>query len=151
MPQKKSAGEPGALVVLGAAVSGGARTPLGGDESRRAPSTRASPGGGGGVAVRSPRDRTGPGRAPPDGYRGGGRGWAPGLWGPGPWQLWAGAGETRRAPGLRRVRGGVEGPGRFGGETREALGGWARVPEGGRSLGGGRGVAPCPGNDGGPS
>ena len=91
------------------------------------------------------------GRAPPDGYRGGGRGWAPGLWGPGPWRLWAGAGETGRAPGLRLVRGGVEGPGGLGGEPREALGGWARAPEGGRSLGGGGGVAPCPGNDGGPS
>ena len=47
--------------------------------------------------------------------------------------------------------GGVEGPGVLGGEHREALGGWARAPEGGRSLGGGGGVAPCPGNNGGPS
>ena len=105
----------------------------------------------GGSATPSPHGRTGPGRAPPDGYRGGGRGWAPGLWGPGPWWLWAGAGETGRALGLRLVKGSVEGPGGLGGEPREALGGWARAPEGGRSLGGGGGVAPCPGNDGGPS
>ena len=38
----------------------------------------------GGSATPSPRGRTGPGRAPPDGYRRGGRGWAPGLRGPGP-------------------------------------------------------------------
>ena len=60
----------------------------------------------GGSATPSPRGRTGPGRAPPEGYRGGGRGWASGLRGPGPWWLWAGAGETGRAPGLRLVRGG---------------------------------------------
>ena len=91
----------------------------------------------GGSATPSPRGRTGPGRAPPDGYRGGGRGWAPGLRGPGPWWLWAGAGGTGRASGLRLVRGGVEGPGGLGGEPREAPGGWARAPEGGRSLRGG--------------
>ena len=93
----------------------------------------------GGSAAPSPRGRTGPGRASPDGYRGGGRGWVPGLWGPGPGSAWAGAGETGRASGLRLVRGGVEGPGWLGGEPREALGGWASAPEGGRSLGGGGG------------
>ena len=100
-------GSPGRSRSRGAAVSGGARTPLGGDESRRASSTGANPGGGGGSATPSPRGRTGPGRAPPDGYRGGGRGWAPGLRGPGPWWLWTGAGETGRAHGLRLVRGGA--------------------------------------------
>ena len=60
----------------------------------------------GGSATPSPHGRTGPGRARSDGYRGGGRGWALGLRGPGPWWLWAGAGETGRAPGLRLVRGG---------------------------------------------
>ena len=45
----------------------------------------------------------------------------------------------------------MEGPGGLEGEPREALGGWARAPEGGRSLKGGGGVAPCPGDDGGPS
>ena len=135
-------GSPGRSRSRGAAVSGGARTPLGGDESRRASSTGANPGGGGGSATPSPRGRTGPGRAPPDGYRGGGRGWAPGLWGPGPWWLWTGAGETGRAHGLRLVRGGgVEGPGGLEGEPREALGGWARAPEGGRSLKGGGGCS----------
>ena len=104
----------------------------------------------GGSATPSPRVRTGPGRAPLDGYRGGGRGLAPGLRAPGPWWLWAGAGETGRASGLRLVRGGVEGPGGLGGEPREAPGGWARAPEGGGSLRGGGG-APCPGDDGGPS
>ena len=98
---------PGRSRSRGAAVSGGARTPLGGDESRRASSTGANPGGGGGSNTPSPRGRTGPGRAPPDGYRGGGRGWAPGVRGPGPWSLWTGAGETGQAHGLRLVRGGA--------------------------------------------
>ena len=79
----------------------------------------------GGSATPSPRGRTGPGRAPPDGYRGGGRGWAPGLRGPGPWWLWAGAGETGRAPGLRLVRGGRGRAGRARGRT----------PRGPRGLG----------------
>ena len=136
-------------MVLGAAVSDGARTLLGGDKSRRASSTGANPGGGGGSAAPSPRGRTGPGRAPPDGYRGGGRGWAPGLWGPGPRRSWAGAGETGRACGLRLVRGGVEGPGWLGGEPREALGGWAKAPEADRSLGGG-GACSLPGGRRGP-
>ena len=51
----------------------------------------------------------------------------------------AGAGETGQAPGLWLVRGGVEGPGELGGEPREAPGGWAKAPEGGRSLRGGGG------------
>ena len=97
----------------------------------------------GGSATPSIRGRTGPGRAPPEGYRGGGRGSAPGLRGPGPWWLWAGAGETERASGRRRVRGGVEGPGGLGGEPREAPGGWARAPEGDRSLRGGGGLLPA--------
>ena len=50
----------------GAVVSDGARTMLGGDESHRAPSTGANPGGGGGSATPSPCSRTGPGRAPPE-------------------------------------------------------------------------------------
>ena len=122
---KVGRGAQGARGVGGAAVSDGARTPLGGNESCRASSTGANPGGGGGSATPSPRGRTGPGRAPPDGYRGGGRGWAQGLRGPGPWCLWAGAGETGRAPGLRLVRGGR---GR-GGRAR------GRTPRGPRGLG----------------
>ena len=147
---KVGRGARGARGVGGAAVGGGARTPLGGDEFPRASSTGANPGGGGGSATPSPRGRTGPGRAPPEGYRGGGRGWAAGLRGPGPWWLWAGAGETGRASGLPLVRGGVEGPGGLGGEPREAPGGWARAPEGGRSLRGGGGGCSLPGGRRGP-
>ena len=102
----------------------------------------------GGSATPSPRGRTGPGRALPDGYQGGGRGGVPALRGPGPWWLWAGAGETGQAPGLGLVRGGVEGPGGLGGEPREAPGGWARAPEGGRSLRGG--LLPARGTTGAP-
>ena len=143
---KGGRGARGARGVGGAAVSGGARTPLGGDESRRASSTGANPGGGGGGAPRRPLaaepERDGPGRRDTGG---GGRGVAPGLRGPGPWWLWAGAGETRRASGVRLVRGGVEGPGGLGGEPREAPRGWARAPEGGRSLRGGGGGCSLPG------
>ena len=143
---KVGRGARGARGVGGAAVSGGARTPLGGDESRRASSTGANPGGGGGEAPRRPLaaepDRDGPRRRDTGG---GGRGWAPGLRGPGPWWSWAGAGETGRASGQRLVRGGVEGPGGLGGEPREAPGGWARAPEGGRSLRGGGGGCSLPG------
>ena len=145
-------GSPGRSRSRGAAVSGGARTPLGGDESRRASSTGANPGGGGGSATPSPRGRTGPGRAPPDGYRGGGRGWAPGAPGPGSLVVVDRRGGDRAGPsGAAGEGGGVEGLGGLEGEPREALGGWARAPEGGRSLKGGGGVAPCPGDDGGPS
>ena len=42
------------------------------------------------------------------------------------------------------------GPGWLGGEPREALGGWARAPEGGRSLGGGGGLLPARGTTGAP-
>ena len=146
-------GARGAAGGGGGADGHGARTPLGGDESRRASSTGANPGGGGGSASPSPRGRTGPGRAPPEGYRGGGRGWAPGLRGPGPGSAWAGAWETGRALGLRLVRGG-------GGCGRAVLA-RGRIPRGPRELGegsrgrplpgGGGGVAPCPGDDGGPS
>ena len=144
-------GSPGCSWSRGAAVSDGARTPLGGDESRRASSTGANPGGGGGSATPSPRSRTRPVRAPPDGYRGSGRGWAPGLRGPGPCWLWAGAGETGRAPRLRLVRGGR---GRAGRARRRTPGGPRGLGEGSRGhpfLEGGGGVAPCPGDDGGPS
>ena len=149
---KVGRGSRGAASDGGAADGDGARTPLGGDESRRAPSTGANPGGGGGSATPSPCGRTGPGRAPPEGHRGGGLGWAPGLRGPGPGSAWAGAWETGRASGLRLVRGGVEGPGGLGAESREAPGGWVRAPEGGRSLrgGGGGGLLPARGTMGAP-
>ena len=114
---KVGRGARGARGVGGAAVSGVARTPLGGDESRRTSSTGANPGGGGGErhAVPSRPNRTGTG--PAGGIPGGGRGWAPGLRGPGPRWLWAGAGETGRASWLRLVRGGRGRAGRARGRT----------------------------------
>ena len=148
----KSAGEPGALEVSGGPRSavGPAPRSAGTNPAEHHPRRRILVEAGG-SATPSPRGRTGPGRAPPDGYRGGGRGWAPGLRGPGPSWSWAGAGETGQAPGLRLVRGGVEGPGGLGGEPREAPGGWARAPEGGRSLrGGGGGLLPARGTTGAP-
>ena len=149
---KVGRGARGARGVGGAAVSGGARTPLGGDESRRASSTGANPGGGGGErhAVPSRPNRTGTG--PAGGIPGGRAGLGTGAPGPGSLVvvgrrgadgagLWAAAGEG----------GGVEGPGGLGGEPREAPGGWARAPEGGRSLrGGGGGLVPARGTTGTP-
>ena len=44
----------------------------------------------------------------------------------------------------------MEGPGGLEGEPRGALGGWARAPEGGRSLKGGGGVLPARGTTGAP-
>ena len=144
-------GARGAAGDGGAADGDGARTPLRGEESRRAPSTGANPGGGGGSATPSPRGRTGLGRAPPEGHRGGGLGWPPGLRGPGPGSAWAGAWETGRALGLRPGGGGAGGLCWLGGEPREAPGGWARAPEGGRSLrGGGGGSLPALGTTGAP-
>ena len=147
---KVGRGARGAAGDGGAADGDGARTPLGGDESRRAPSTGANPGGGGGSATPSPRGQTGPGRAPPEGHRGGGLGWAPGLRGPGPGSAWAGAWETGRALGLRPGGGGAGGLCWLGAESREAPGGWARAPEGGRSLRGGGGGCSLPGGRRGP-
>ena len=147
---KVGRGARGAAGDGGAADGDGARTPLGGDESRRASSTGANPGGGGGSATPSPRGRTGPGRAPPEGHRGGGLGWAPGLRGPGPGSAWAGAWETGRALGLRPGGGGAGGLCWLGAESREAPGGWARAPEGGRSLRGGGGGCSLPGGRRGP-
>ena len=114
-------GSPGRSRCRGAAVSGGARTPLGGDESRRASSTGANPGGGGGSAMPSPRGRTGPGRAPPDGYRGGRAGLGTGAPGPGSLVVvgrrggdragpWAAAGEGGAWKGWAGSRANPEGP-----------------------------------------
>ena len=101
---KVGRGARGARGVGGAAVSGGARTPLGGDESCRASSTGANYGGGGGErrAVPSRPNRTGTG---PAGWIPGGRA-GPGTGAPGPGSLvvvgrrggdragpWAAAGE----------------------------------------------------------
>ena len=108
---KVGRGARGAPGVGGAAVSGGARTPLGGDESHRASSTGANPGGGGGVrhAVPSRPNRTGTG---PAGGITGGR-----------------AGLGTRAPGP----GSLVVVGRRGGD-RAGL--WAAAGEGGRGRAG---------------
>ena len=143
----KLAGEPGVLVVTGgAAVSDGARTPLGGDLSRRASSWWRR--GGGGGASPSPRSRTGSGRAPPEGDRGGGRGWAPGLWGSGPGSSWAGAGATGRALGLRLGGGGGAGLAR--GRTPRGLQGLGEGPRGRPLPWGGGGGCSLPGGRRGP-
>ena len=104
---KVGRGARGARGVGGAAVSGGARTPLGGDESRRVSSTGAYPGGGGGErhAVPSRPNRTGTGHA--GGIPGGRAGLGTGASGPGSLVvvgrrggdragLWAAAGEGGR-------------------------------------------------------
>ena len=93
---KVGRGARGARGVGGAAVSGGARTPLGGDESRRASSTGANPDGGGGErhAVPSWRNRTGTG---PAGWIPGGAG-AAGHWSSGA-PVPGGCGPARWRPG----------------------------------------------------
>ena len=112
---KVGRGAPGARGVGGGAVSGGARTPLCGDESRRASSTGANPGGGGGerhaVPSQPNRTRTGPAEGIPGGRAGLGTG------APGPGSLvvvgrrggdraglWAAAGEGGRGR-IGRARG----------------------------------------------
>ena len=138
---KVGQGDRGAAGDGGAADGDGARTPLDGDQSRRAPSTGANPGGGGGSATPSPRGRTGPGRAPTEGHRGGGLGWAPGLRGPGPGSAWAGAWETWWALGLRPGGGGAGGLCWLGAESREAPGGQGEGPRGRPLLEGGWGCS----------
>ena len=147
---KVGRGARGARGVGGAAVSGGARTPLGGDESRRASSTGANPGGGGGErhAVPSRPNRTGTG--PAGGIPGGRAGLGTGAPGPGSLVvvgrrggdragLWAAAGEGGRGR-AGRARG--------------------RIPRGPRGLGegsrgrpfleGGGGLLPARGTTGAP-
>ena len=108
---KVGRGARGARGVGGAAVSGWARTPLGGDESRRASSTGANPGGGGGErhAVPSRPNRTGTGPA----------GWIPGGQ--------AGLGTGAPGPGSLVV------VGRRGGDR---AGPWVAAGEGGRGRAG---------------
>ena len=148
---KVGRGARGARGVGGAAVSGGARTPLGGDESRRASSTGANPGGGGGErhTVPSRPNRTGTG--PAGGIPGGRAGLGTGAPGPGSLVvvgrrggdragLWAAAGEGGRGR-AGRARG--------------------RIPRGPRGLGegsrgrpflegGGGGLLPARGTTGAP-
>ena len=148
---KVGRGARGARGVGGAAVSGGARTPLGGDESRRASSTGANPGGGWGErhAVPSRPNRTGTG--PAGGIPGGRAGLGTGALGPGSLVVVGRRGGERAGPWAAAGEGGRGRAGRARGRT----------PRGPRGLGersprrpfleGGGGVAPCPGDDGGPS
>ena len=142
---KVGRGARGARGVGGAAVSGGARTPLGGDESRRASSTGANPGGGGGErhAVPSRPNRTGTG--PAGGIPWGRAGLGTGAPGPGSLVVVGRRGGDRAGLWAAAGEGGRGRAGRARGRTPIGPRGWARAPEGGRSLRGGGGVAPCPG------
>ena len=161
---KVGRGAHGARAVGGAAVSGGARTPLGGDESRRASSTGANPGGGGGerhaVPSRPNRNGTGPAGGTPGGRAGLGTG------APGPGSLvvvgrrggdragiWAAAGEGGRGRAGRARGRTPRGPWGLGEGSRgrpflDGGGGGCSLPGGRRgpllSEGGGRAcIARC--------
>ena len=122
---KVGRGARGARGVGGAAVSDGARNPLGGDESPRASSTEANPRGGGGErhAVPSRPNRTGTG--PAGGIPGGRAG--PGTGAPGPGSLVVLGRRGGDRAGLRATAG-EGGRGRAG----RARG---RIPRGHRGLG----------------
>ena len=113
-------GARGARGVGGAAVSGGARTPLGGAESRRASSTGANPRGGGGErhAVPSRPNRTGTG--PAGGIPGGRAGLGTRAPGPGSLVVVGRRGGDRAGLWAAAGEGVVEGLGGLGGEPREA-------------------------------
>ena len=148
---KVGRGARGARGVGGAAVSGGARTPLGGDESRRASSTGANPGGGGGErhAVPSRPNRTGTG---PAGWIPGGRaGLGTGAPGPGSLVVVGRRGGDRVGPWVAAGEGGRGRAGRARGRTPRGPRGLGEGSRGRPFLEGGGGVAPCPGDDGGPS
>ena len=149
---KVGRGARGARGVGGGAVSGGARTPLGGDESRRASSTGANPGGGGGerLAVPSRPNRTGTG---PAGWIPGGRaGLGAGAPGPGSLVVVGRRGGDRADPWVAAGEGGRGRAGRARGRTPRGPRGLGEGSRGRPFLeGGGGGVAPCPGDDGGPS
>ena len=100
-------------------------------------------------AVPSRPNRTGTG---PAGWIPGGRaGLGTGAPGPGSLVVVGRRGGDRAGPWAAAGEGGgVEGPGGLGGEPREAPGGWARAPEGGRSLKGGWGLLPARGTTGAP-
>ena len=104
---KVGPGARGARGVGGAAVSGGARNPLRGDESRRASSTGANPGEGGGERHAVPSRPNWTGTGPAGGIPGGLAGFGSGAPGPGSlvvvgrrWGdragLWAAVGEGGR-------------------------------------------------------
>ena len=107
-------------------VGGAPRRPLAAEPDRDGPRRRDT-GGAGGAGHRGSEARVPVVRGPARGRPGG------------PWGLgWGGGG------------GGAGGLCWLGAESREAPGGWARAPEGGRSMGGGRGGCSLPGGRRGP-
>ena len=147
---KVGRGARGARGVGGAAVGGGARTPLGGTNPAERHPRGANPGGGGGSATPSPRGRTGPGR-PRRRDTGGRAGLGTGAPGPGSPVVVGRRGETGRASGLRLVRGAWKGRAGLGGEPREAPEGWGEGLPRRPFLRGGGGLLPARGTTGAPS
>ena len=147
---KVGRGARGARGVGGAAVSGGARTPLGGDESRRASSTGANPGGGGGErhAVPSRPNRTGTG---PAGWIPGGRaGLGTGAPGPGSLVVVGRRGGDRAGPWAAAGEGGRGRAGRARGRTPRGPRGLGEGSRGRPFLEGGGGLLPARGTTGAP-
>ena len=148
---KVGRGAQGARGVGGAAVSSGARTPLGGDESRRASSTGANPGGGGGErhAVPSRPNRTGTG---PAGWIPGGRaGLGTGAPGPGSLVVVGRRGGDRAGPWAVAGEGGRGRAGRARGRTPRGPRGLGEGSRGRPFLeGGGGGLLPARGTTGAP-
>ena len=142
---KVGRGARGARGVGGAAVSGGARTP-----SRRASSTGANPGGGGGErhAVPSRPNRTGTG--PAGGIPGGRAGLGTGAPGPGSLVVVGRRGGDRAGLWAAAGEGGRGRAGRARGQTPRGPQGLGEGSRGRPFLEGGGGGAPCPGDDGGP-
>ena len=140
---KVGRGARGARGVSGAAVNVGARTPLGGDESRRASSTGANPGGGGGErhAVPSRPNRTGTG--PAGGIPGGRAGLGTGAPGPGSLVVVGRRGGDRAGLWATAGEGGRGRAGRARGRTPKGTRGLGEGPRGRPFLEGGGGFAPC--------
>ena len=138
---KVGRGARGARGVGGAAVSGGARNPLGGDESRRASSTGANLGGGGVErhAVPSRANRTGTG---PAGWIPGGRaGMGTGAPGPGSMVVVGQRGGDRAGPWVAAGEGGRGRAGRARGRTPRGPRGLGEGSRRRSSVGRCRGVA----------
>ena len=147
---KVGRGARGARGVGGAAVSGGACTPLGGDEYRRASSTGANPGGGGGErhAVPSRPNRTGTG---PAGWIPGGRaGLGTGAPGPGSLVVVGWRGGDRAGPWAADGEGGRGRAGRARGRTPRGPRGPGEGSRGRPFLEGGGGLLPARGTTGAP-
>ena len=145
-----SAGVPRAPAAQGATVSGGVRTPLGGDESRRASSSGANPGGGGGKrhAVPSRPNRTGTG---PAGWIPGGRaGLGSGAPGPGSLVLVGRRGGDRAGPWAAAGEGGWGRAGRARGRPPRGPRGLGEGSRGRSFLEGGGGGCSLPGGRRGP-